>query len=544
MCGIFGFINNNPIDKNLFKTLSIEGEKCKKRGPDNTIINNSYENIFLMFHRLKINDTSDEANQPMMHPSDEKILLMCNGEIYNCKILKKKYNITTKTNSDCEIILHLYKKFGIKKTVSELDGVFAIILLDKNKNVLYVARDPIGVRSLYYGYNKSSIGFASEAKCLALVCDIVKPFRTGSYIEINLNLNNIDYSSIINHKFYEFKYKIKSCDNIHVIKNNIKTKLTYAVEKRLLSDRPIGCLLSGGLDSTLITGLVKNFMKNNILRTFSIGLEGAEDLKFAREAAEYIGTDHTDVIVSPDEMFDAIPNVIREIESYDVTTVRASTPMYLLCKYIKQHTDITVIFSGEGSDEASGSYLYFHNAPNENEFQKEIVRLMKDLQYFDVLRCDKTSAANSLEVRVPFLDKNFIDYYMSIDPKYKIPKKNKIEKYLLRDSFDSENLIPKSILWRKKEAMSDGVSSLKKPWFEIIQDKIENIISDEELDKCSEIYSHNTPKTKEALYYRNLYSRELKNHDKNIPYLWLPKWSNENLDPSARKLNVYNHSST
>lgn len=544
MCGIFGFINNEPIDKDLFKTLSIEGDKCRKRGPDITVTNNIYKNIFLMFHRLKINDISDQANQPMVHPNDDNILLMCNGEIYNCNNLKQKYNINTKSNSDCEIILHLYSKFGIEKTLLELDGVFAIMLLDKNKEICYVARDPIGVRSLYYGYNTYSIGFASEAKCLTNICDTVKPFKTGSYIRIDLNLNNLDYNCITNYKFYDFIYKLKDCDDIDIIKNNIKAKLSLAVEKRLLSDRPIGCLLSGGLDSTLITGLVKKFIKNNKLRTFSIGLEGAEDLKFAREAAEHIGTDHTDVIVSPDEMFNAIPDVIKEIESYDITTVRASTPMYLLCKYIKKNTDITVIFSGEGSDEASGSYLYFHNAPNEEEFQKEIVRLMEDLQYFDVLRCDKTSAANSLEVRVPFLDKNFIDYYMSINPKYKIPQKNKIEKHLLRSSFDNNNLIPQSILWRKKEAMSDGVSSLEKPWFEIIQDKIETIISDEELKNCSKIYSYNTPKTKEALYYRNLYSLNLKKCDTNIPYLWLPKWSNENTDPSARKLNIYNQSCT
>ena len=311
-----------------------------------------------------------------------------------------------------------------------------------------------------------------------------------------------------------------------------------SITKRLLSDRPIGCLLSGGLDSSLITALVVKKFKKPI-KTFSVGLEGAVDLEYARKVADFLGTEHHELIISVEDMFNAIPEIVKEIETYDITTIRASTPMYLLSKYIKETTDITVLFSGEGSDEASGSYLYFHNAPSEDKFQEEILRLMKDLSYFDVLRCDKSTAGTGLEVRVPFLDKEFLDFYLGIAPKFKIPKNYPIEKYLLRKAYDDSDLLPPEVLWRTKEGMSDGVSSQKKAWYEIIQDKIDVLITDSEFRENKDKYTHNPPQIKEAYYYRKIFEETFNNRSSILPYYWLPKWSGHIIDPSARVLNVY-----
>ena len=414
--------------------------------------------IYLGFHRLCVNDTSEEEiNQLLIH--DFNITLICNGEIYNYSKLKLENKIITHSTSDCEIIVHLYKKYGFEKTINMLDGVFAILLLDLNKDIVYCARDPIGVRSLYYAYDKqNNFGFSSEMKSIHNLFDDIKQFPPG----------NIWDSKSKSFKKYYTRKDLKIDYNPEKIKLNIKSLLTNAVEKRLMSDRKIGCLLSGGLDSSLIAALLSKSYKDT-LETFSIGLKGSTDLKYAKQVADHIGSNHHEIIVTEKEMLDAIDKVIYQTETYDTTTIRASVPMFLLSEYIKNNSDIAVIYSGEGSDEASGSYLYFHNAPDTNEFKIETNRLLNDLSYFDVLRCDKSTAGSGLEVRVPFLDLEFLAYYMSIDPKLKIPSYNNIEKYLLRSSFDDKKLLPDNILWRMKEGMSDGVS-IKRGWFEIIQE--------------------------------------------------------------------------
>jgi asparagine synthase (glutamine-hydrolysing) len=307
----------------------------------------------------------------------------------------------------------------------------------------------------------------------------------------------------------------------------------------MTSDREVGCLLSGGFDSSIITALVVNENINKKIKTFSIGLENSEDLKYAKSVSDFLGTDHHEVILTEKEMIDAIPDVVKNIETFDITTIRASVPMYLLSDYIKKHTDVKVLFSGEGSDEASGSYLYFHNAPNVNEFKKETDRLMRDLSYFDVLRCDKSIASHGLEVRVPFLDKNFLDFYMTIDPAFKIPSKYGIEKYLLRSSFDGIGFLPNDVLWRVKEGMSDGVSSKNRSWFEIIQDFTEGVYTNSEFKEKKNKYVHLPPQFKEALYYREIYDKNYTGREKLTPYYWLPRWSGNIAEPSARILNVY-----
>ena len=537
MCGIFAYIASNIINDLELKSINVEGMKCKKRGPDNTVTRTIDQNKFLMFHRLKINDISELGNQPIVHPEDFNITVICNGEIYNWKELADKNNFKTRSTSDCEIIVHMYKKYGIEKTIESLDGVFAFVLFDKSKNMIFAGRDPIGVRSFYIGTSEKALVMASECKNLDKLCDSVVQFKPGTFIcvkesELPKNIEDIRFNT-----YYNMVYKLVNTNEEDIMKH-IREKMDKSITKRLLSDRPIGCLLSGGLDSSLITALVVKKFKKPI-KTFSVGLEGAVDLQYARKVANFLGTEHHELIISVEDMFNAIPEIVKEIETYDITTIRASTPMYLLSKYIKETTDITVLFSGEGSDEASGSYLYFHNAPSENEFQEEILRLMKDLSYFDVLRCDKSTAGTGLEVRVPFLDKDFLEYYLAIAPKFKLPRNYSMEKYLLRKAYDKTNLLPPEVLWRTKEGMSDGVSSQKKAWYEIIQDKIDLLITDKEFTANKDKYTHNPPQIKEAYYYRKIFEETFNNRSSILPYYWLPRWSGNVTDPSARVLNVY-----
>tara|TARA_Y100000389_G_scaffold33536_1_gene28575 strand:+ start:19779 stop:21434 length:1656 start_codon:yes stop_codon:yes gene_type:complete len=537
MCGIFAYIASNSISDSDLKLINVEGMKCRKRGPDNTVTRTIDTNKFLMFHRLKINDMSELGNQPIVHPEDFNITVICNGEIYNWKQLADENNFKTRSTSDCEIIVHMYKKYGIEKTIQSLDGVFAFVLIDKTKNMIFAGRDPIGVRSFYIGTSEKALVMASECKNLDKLCDTVVQFKPGTFIcvketELPKNIEDIKFN-----RYYNMVYKLVNTNEEDIMKH-IRDKMDESITKRLLSDRPIGCLLSGGLDSSLITALVVKKFKKPI-KTFSVGLEGAVDLEYARKVADFLGTEHHELIISVDDMFNAIPEVVKEIETYDITTIRASTPMYLLSKYIKETSDITVLFSGEGSDEASGSYLYFHNAPTENQFQEEILRLMKDLSYFDVLRCDKSTAGTGLEVRVPFLDKEFLEYYLGIAPKFKIPKNYNMEKYLLRKAYDGQDLLPSDVLWRTKEGMSDGISSQKKAWYEIIQDRIDVLISDNEFLQSKDKYSHNPPQIKEAYYYRKIFEETFNQRANILPYYWLPKWSGNVIDPSARVLNVY-----
>lgn len=509
MCGIFAC---------LYSTKSVEHyvpcyQSIQHRGPDySTIV--KYGDHVLGFHRLAINDLSDKGNQPLLL---NEMKLICNGEIYNHNELKKIYNFKTESNSDCEIILHMYQRFGMERTLKELDGYFAFVLID-NDNV-FIARDRIGVRSLYIGYDKDgSVWVSSELKAIH---KYVSPtlFPPGMYWH-----NNKTYT------YYKTK-KIEYYDNFEVTMQTTRDLLSAAVEKRVKNtERPIGCFLSGGLDSSLIAALVCKY-SNQKIHTFSIGMENSTDIEYARKVATHLNTIHHEVIVTEKEMLDAIPEVIKQIETYDTTTVRASTPMYLLSKYVATNTDIRVIFSGEGSDELSGSYAYFKNAPTPNEFYDEAIRLTEDLQYFDVLRCDKSTAGHGLEVRVPFLDNDFVSYYLHINPEFKWFFYYGYEKYLLRKAF--MNLLPSDVLWRTKEAFSDGVSSKRKSWFQIIQDHVSTLTLPESN------YILNPPQLDETKWYRMLFDTYYPECAHVLPYYWLPRWCGDIVDPSARKLAVY-----
>ena len=621
MCGIFALLNNNfPSSGTLHNTSKIKENfyKGSKRGPENTTFNNEYtsDNLLLGFHRLAINGLDDISNQPI---TVDNITIICNGEIYNYKQLYEIMGIKSpKTNSDCEVIIHMYKRYGIKQTLIMLDGVFSFVLYDKTSKAndkIIVARDPYGVRPLYmccsFTQFWKSYFFASEMKTFNEVVnkdDVIKhvltnkngeitnsehlnttinskitQFKPGHFMEFNLfDIDKLDYNQWIPTEYmieeplkrkpfvnipYFTPYVSQPCinysfgmnwgqSNYNGVYNLIYESLSNAVCKRVVgtTERPIACLLSGGLDSSLICALVNRFYGKSF-ETYSIGMPGGEDTKYAKLVADHIGSIHTVIELSEDDFFNAIPEVIYNIESYDTTTVRASVGNYLVAKYIKENSNAKVIFNGDGSDELTGGYLYFHAAPDEVEFDKECRRLLKDIHCFDVLRSDKSISSNGLEPRTPFLDRGFIQTYLSIAPGQRFHVKGKqCEKWLLRKSFDRDDLLPSEVLWRTKEAFSDGVSSKKRSWYQIIEDKIPKEIK-EKFDAYTNSninatytgvdlktkYPHNTPTTYEQFYYRTLFEEYYGNKgmEKTIPYFWLPKWVDAK-DSSARTLDIYN----
>lgn len=557
MCGIFALINS----KKDYELIKKEFEKGKIRGPENTELL-KVNNTYLGFHRLAINGLNENSNQPFKL---NNIYCICNGEIYNYKSLAYNYNIHLTTNSDCEIIIQLYIKIGIEKTIKLLDGVFSFIIYDTNIDKLLIGRDPFGVRPLYYFKEENNYGFSSDLKVLYNLCDNkynIKNFEPGNYFSIILNSeynNVINFDNIIYYQIPEYNLVINNNTKYNsliytenILYNTIVELLKSSVYKRVIDtcERPIACLLSGGLDSSLIAALVSEYLKKNNKRlaTFSIGLKDSEDLKYAKKVAEHINSDHTEIELTEDDFFNSIPEVIYNIESYDTTTVRASVGNYLIGKYIKQNTEYKVIFNGDGADELMGGYLYFRKCPNYNEFNDECKNLLKNINRFDVLRSDKSISSHGLEPRTPFLDKKFVEYYITIDKNFKYETTTKIcEKYLIRKAFELNmpQLLPKEILWRKKEAFSDGVSSLKKSWYNIINDKIYNLYKNSPflLEKLDSILIDNNiinkSTTYEQAYYKYLYNLHYENTENLIPYYWMPKYVKAN-DASARSLDIYN----
>jgi len=562
MCGIFAILNANNNSLTESSNLKKSFDKGKPRGPEFSTLN-VYDNIHIGFHRLAINGLNTESNQPF---EINNIILVCNGEIYNFKQLAEDNSITLTTDSDCEIILHLYHKYGIEYTLSILDGVFAFILYDKNINKIIIGRDPYGVRPLYYFHERNNIiAFASELKVLyplSLNKKNINHFIPGNYMILD-NTNSKNYT--LSYK----KYTSFPCSNIKYLNRvslyyKIIDNLQGAVEKRVsgTSERPIGCLLSGGLDSSLIAALVNKFYKSDQqLQTFSIGLPGSQDLKYAAIVAKHLGTKHHEILLTEDQFFDAIPEVIKSIESYDTTSVRASVGNYLVGKYIKENTDCKVIFNGDGADELMGGYLYFKKAPNAYEFDRECKRLLQDIHMYDVLRSDRCISSHGLEPRTPFLDRKWVEFYLSIDRNLRFNStKDNCEKYLIRKSFSEleKDLLPTEILWRTKEAFSDGVSSLTKSWFQIIQDKISlkfnkayyneqhnlKFILNSIIKKYQDDNDcYTKPITYEQAYYRYIYNLNYSSTDHLIPYFWMPKYVDAN-DSSARTLKIYDENNT
>lgn len=525
MCGIGAIINKYHFIEILSKYLQI----LKHRGPDSSSFR-TINNVYMCFHRLAIIDPDEKSNQPLSHNG---IYLICNGEIFNYKSLIKEHNLECNTLSDCEVIIHLYQKFGIYETLKLLDAEFAFILYDTNINTIFVARDKYGVRPLFINNNNNYIMLSSEAKGLPVNnIKFTIPFPPSHYAVIkteSLSCRYIKYGQNLLH------IPVLQMEDIHNIINNL---FTTAVKKRLMSDRPLGCLLSGGVDSSLVTSIASKYIDN--LHCFSIGLEGdSMDIVAAKKVAEYLNIkNHHIITFSVQEGFDILEDVIFTLESYDVTTIRASVPQYLMSKYISEKTDIKVILSGEGSDELFAGYRYNRNAPSADELHNDGVRLLTELYMFDNLRTDRTTAKWGLEVRVPFLDNDFVDFVLSTDPLLRMHKNN-MEKTILRDSFSS-GYLPHDILYRPKEAFSDAVSNKKISWYKSLQNIIDTKISDSEFEIEKQKYSINPPMTKEALYYRKIFNKYFPEGDHLIAHYWMPSWQDKNLvDPSATALQCY-----
>ena len=552
MCGVFALIKNIDSsidfirDKPFIHDSFIKGQN---RGPEHSILTTINEQIIFGFHRLAINGLDSISNQPI---SCDGVYLICNGEIYNYKEIYSQLEITPNTNSDCEAIIHMYLKYGIEYTLQNLDGVFSFVLYDSNNKKGYIARDPYGVRPLYYGIYDGYLVCASLLKQINDLTPECYNFNAGSYMSFDLHRDGVVHFDKSLHKYNSFIYNhtinpnhisLSSEVNMNGYYSQIYNDLLNAVKKRVITmDTNLACLLSGGLDSSLITSLVAKFIPKGQLQTYSIGMIGGSDLKYAKEVSNHIHSNHTEIILTEQEFFSTIPEVIYNIESYDTTTVRASVGNYLVAKYISEHSDAKVIFNGDGSDEVSGGYLYFHNCPSNIDFDHECKRLLNDIQYFDVLRSDRTIACHGLEARTPFLDRSFVSNYLQIPSRVRNHNNfNAIEKYLIRGAVHhmDPTLLPQNILWRKKEAFSDGVSSTERSWYEIIQDNLNSKYSDEEFKEISSKYSINTPTTKEQLYYREVFNSHYPENDEIVPYFWMPKYCNAT-DSSARLLNVYN----
>jgi len=503
-----------------------------------------------------------------------------NGEIYNYKRLGKQFKFDYQTDCDGESLIHLYDRGGIDFMASQLDGVFNFCLLDTKAKKVFIGRDTYGVRPgfKYFNQDKGLLAVCSEAKGLVGVKQHVNgiskekivPLLPGRIEEYNLKTDG-KVEFVRQERFHwaeRFpRYKtLLRLDDVEpekgaegdgklteeLVTGSVEAKLrrllTEAVKKRMIGQRRIGCMLSGGLDSSLITSLVHRSMGemglDYPLQTFSIGMEGSPDLANARKVADFLGTEHHEIKFTPEEGVEALTEVIRHLETYDITTIRASVGMYLVSQYIKRNTDSVIVFSGEGADELMQGYIYFQKAPSKEAAHAESIRLLEDLYLYDNLRADRTTAAYGLELRVPFLDHQFSSYFLSLDPELARPKDaHGNEKFLIRSAFDQKDsstkpFLPTEVLWRPKEAFSDGVSSQKKSWFQILQDYIDKHVTEQELEVAPQTYPFNTPKTKESLFYRRKFEEFFPSCSHLIPYMWMPKWV-ETDDPSARTLKNY-----
>lgn len=583
MCGIWFYFDNffKKSDCNVDQGLLYSNFlKIQHRGPDNSTfikISHSLGNLYFGFHRLKINDQSLEGDQPFVYENNGRtIYTICNGEIYNHRELREKYNFVTRSRSDCEIIPHLYKKLGIVETAKKLVGEFSIVLVDYSDvdiKVFFI-RDHFGKRGMFYSFDQDHISCGSELKSICSITDSLKKSKesqgkigpahvdpgTISSFEIFLAefpfRENILYSQT-RYYFLNGDYNLDTIDShkdeldnsnpdtIEKYKNLVRTTLENCVEMMVESDRPIGALLSGGLDSSLIVSILSRHLKNRgkKLHTFSIGSNGSTDEYYARLVANHCDTIHTHFQVDNQECLECVENIIYTTESFDITTNRASVWQYLLAKKIKETTDIKVLFVGDGSDELTGGYLYFHNAPSATDVQNETCRLLKEIHYFDGLRADRGIAAHGLEVRVPFLNHLFVDMYVSLPSELKVVTDTRMEKWLLRESFNN-NYLPDQVLWRRKEAFSDGVSSNDTSWYKLVENHFNNNEYSCLLFNriyISESITHCIPTTRESMYYRYKFKELFGDCDTEsiVPHFWLPRWSGNITDPSARELSHY-----
>jgi len=503
MCGIAAILNIKEQSQSLREKALKMSQKIRHRGPDWSGIYCGGSAI-LAHERLSIVDP-ESGGQPLFSP-DRKQILAVNGEIYNHQEIRRLYagQYEFQTGSDCEVILALYREKGIN-FLEDLSGIFAFVLYDEEKNEFLIARDPIGVIPLYIGYDSDGkVYVASELKALEGFCENYEPFLPGHYY----------YSGDPGMK----RYYQRDWFNYDAVKDNeasveaIHDALTDAVKRQLMSDVPYGVLLSGGLDSSVISAIAEKFSEHRIeddsktkaywprLHSFAVGLKGAPDLAKAKLVADHIGTVHHEINYTIQEGLDAIRDVIYFIETYDVTTVRASTPMYLLARVIKS-MGIKMVLSGEGADEIFGGYLYFHKAPTAKDFHEETVRKLSKLYMYDCLRANKSLSAWGVEGRVPFLDKEFLDVAMRTNPEAKMCPGKTMEKKIVREAF--ADLLPEEVAWRQKEQFSDGVGY---SWIDTLKAITTAAVSDEQMAHAAERFPINPPKNKEEYYYRSIFA--------------------------------------
>ncbi len=504
MCGIFGILDVKT-DVSELRTQALELSKLlRHRGPDWSGIWNNNSAI-LSHERLSIVDV-DNGAQPLISRNNQQVLAV-NGEIYNHKELAQNLaqEYDFKTKSDCEVILPLYQQKGIE-FIDELQGMFAFILYDEEQDAYLVARDHMGIIPLYTGFDEhGNFYVASEMKALVPVCKTVQEFPPGHYL----------WSKTGELK----KYYQRDWMEYDAVKNNetnlddLKAAFEKSVKSHLMSDVPYAVLLSGGLDSSLVSAIAAKYVAKRVedddqsdawwprLHSFAVGLEGAPDLKAAQKVADMIGTVHHEVHFTIQEGIDAIRDVIYYLETYDTTTIRAATPMYLMSRKIKA-MGIKMVLSGEGADEIFGGYLYFHKAPNAKEFHEETVRKLDRLHMFDCARANKATSAWGVEARVPFLDKEFMDVAMRLNPQDKMCLDGKMEKWILRKAFDNGEYLPAEVLWRQKEQFGDGVGY---SWIDSIKDHVETEVTDQQLATADFRFPMNTPDTKEGYFYRTIF---------------------------------------
>ena len=504
MCGIFGILDIKT-DVSELRTQALDLSKLlRHRGPDWSGIWNN-DNTILCHERLAIVDV-DTGAQPLISQNDKQILAV-NGEIYNHKQLAANLDepYPFKTRSDCEVILPLFQQKGID-FIDELEGMFAFILYDEEQDAYLIARDHIGIIPLYTGYDEhGNFYVSSEMKALAGICKTISEFPPGHYLWSKEGKIT---------KYYKRDWM--EYDNVKDNTSNLeelRVAFEKAVKSHMMSDVPYAVLLSGGLDSSLVSAVAAQYVAKRVededktdawwprLHSFAVGLEGAPDLKAAKKVADMIGTVHHEIHFTIQEGLDAIRDVIYHLETYDTTTIRAATPMYLMTRKIKA-MGIKMVLSGEGSDEIFGGYLYFHKAPNAKEFHEETVRKLDRLHMFDCARANKATSAWGVEARVPFLDKNFIDVAMRLNPQDKMCLDGKMEKWILRKAFDNGETLPAEVLWRQKEQFGDGVGY---SWIDSIREFVDNEVTDQQLATAEFRFPVNTPDTKEGYYYRTIF---------------------------------------
>lgn len=525
MCGFLAFFGVR-LDSDRFERAFAT---LVHRGPDNRRLVFIDEQRAMGFHRLAIRDVSHQGDQPF-NSSSLGLSVVCNGEIYNDRQLKKAFarGYEFLSTSDCEVLLPLLRKHGVHKTAEMLDAEFAFVAYDHKTKEVMAARDPVGIRPMFYGYKGSGIVFASEAKALHDLCSEVFVFPPGYVYSSEQGFRPFTKISAVHRPL------ITDIDEALL---GIKEKLVRAVEKRLHADVPVGFLLSGGLDSSLVCSLAARQSEGPI-RTFAVGsCEDAIDIKYAEQVAKHIGSEHTNVYFTTDEVVEVLPDVIKHLETWDITTVRAAVGMYLVCRYIRRNTDVKVLLSGEVSDELFG-YKYTDFAPSADAFQKEAEKRLEELYCYDVLRADRCIAAHSLEARVPFGDLEFVRHVMAIDPSLKINSYGK-GKYLLRKAFADDNYLPHSLLMREKAAFSDAVGHSMVDNLKLLADVR---FDDRDLERASWKYPFKSPFTKEALMYREIFEGFYPGRAALIKDYWMPNklWENCAVDdPSARALPNY-----